>query len=174
MLRFPLYGASLTLALAIYQMVGPASGAERHVSPRLDAREEPSRHAQTAQSGSEATIEADSPAAEPPARDYLVYFDFNKTDIRPDAASVLDRVAKAIITTGAESVTLIGHADTAGHASYNQWLSEQRTFAVHQYLLGKGIAAEVIAKGRGEEDPRVSTSDGVEEQENRRVEIEIN
>lgn len=113
-------------------------------------------------------------APEPPARDYLVYFDFDKTEIRPDAASVLNRVAQGIFSVGSSSVTLIGHADTAGPASYNQWLSERRAFAVREYLLGKGIATDMIAKGRGEEDPRVSTPDGVKEQENRRVEIQIN
>ena len=116
----------------------------------------------------------EAPAAEPPARDYLVFFDFDKTDIGPDAASILDRAAQGIFAIGSSNVTLVGHADTSGPARYNQWLSERRAFAVRQYLLGKGIAADVITKGRGEEDPRVDTNDGVEEQENRRVEIRIN
>lgn len=113
-------------------------------------------------------------APEPPARDYLVYFDFDEAEIRPDAAGVLDRVSQGVFSVGSSSVTLIGHADTAGPANYNQWLSERRAFAVREYLLGKGIATDMIAKGRGEEDPRVSTPDGVKEQENRRVEIQIN
>ncbi len=122
----------------------------------------------------ETANEAAAPAAEPPARDYLVFFDFDKTEIRPDAASILDRVAQGVFAIGSSNVTLVGHADTSGPARYNQWLSERRAFAVRQYLLGKGIAADVITKGRGEEDPRVDTNDGVEEQENRRVEIQIN
>jgi outer membrane protein OmpA-like peptidoglycan-associated protein len=126
---------------------------------------------ETAQAASDSSDEPAAPAAEPPARDYLVYFDFDSADIRPDAASILDRVAQAVFNVGSSNVTLVGHADTSGPNGYNQWLSEQRAFAVREYLLGKGIAVQVIAKGRGEEAPRVMTKDGVEEQENRRVEI---
>jgi len=128
----------------------------------------------TAQAASDAADESAAPAAEPPARDYLVFFDFDKTEVRPDAASVLDRVAQGVFEVGSSNVSLVGHADTSGPDAYNQWLSERRAFAVRDYLLAKGIAAQVIAKGRGEEDPRVMTNDGVEEQENRRVEIRIN
>jgi outer membrane protein OmpA-like peptidoglycan-associated protein len=131
---------------------------------------------ETAQVATESADElgTEAPAAEPPARDYLVFFDFDKTEIRPEAASILDRAAQSVFAIGSSNVTLVGHADTSGPARYNQWLSERRAFAVRQYLLGKGIAADVITKGRGEEDPRVDTNDGVEEQENRRVEIQIN
>jgi outer membrane protein OmpA-like peptidoglycan-associated protein len=131
---------------------------------------------ETAQVAPESADESgnEAPSAEPPARDYLVFFDFDKADIRPDAASVLDRVAQGVFEVGSSNVSLVGHADTSGPAKYNQWLSERRAFAVREYLLGKGIAVDVIAKGRGEQDPRVDTNDGVEEQENRRVEIQIN
>lgn len=128
----------------------------------------------TAQAASDAAEVSAAPAAEPPARDYLVFFDFDKTEVRPDAASILDRVAQGVFEVGSSNVSLVGHADTSGPDAYNQWLSERRAFAVRDYLLAKGIAAQVIAKGRGEEDPRVMTNDGVEEQENRRVEIRIN
>ena len=48
-----------------------------------------------------------------------------------------------------------------------------RAFAAREYLLSKGIAAAVIAKGRGEDDPRVGMNAGVEAWENRRVEVRI-
>ncbi len=150
---------SLPLALAVFLSLGLAAGV---VSVA------------TAQAAGSAQDEAPPPAAEPPARDYLVYFNFDSAEIRPDAASILDRVAQNVFNIGSSSITLVGHADTAGPEAYNQWLSERRAFAVREYLLDKGIATQVVAKGRGEEDPRVATKDGVEEQENRRVEIQIN
>ena len=154
--RFRFYALSLSLLAFIVSLAAaPAFGSE-----------------QTAQTDTEPAEGIVAP--EPPARDYLVYFDFGEAEIRPDAASVLDRVAQGVFSVGSSSVTLTGHADTAGPANYNQWLSERRAFAAREYLLGKGIAADVVAKGRGEDDPRVSTPDGVEEQENRRVEIQIN
>ena len=115
-----------------------------------------------------------APAPEPVARDYLVYFDFDKTAIRPDAASILDRVVEAIAETGSNSVGLVGHTDTMGPDSYNQTLSVNRAFAVQDYLQSKGVTANISTSGKGETDPRVPTPDQVMEQENRRVEIRIN
>jgi OOP family OmpA-OmpF porin len=119
-------------------------------------------------------MEEPAPPPEPPARDYLVFFDFDKTDVRADSASILNRVISAIGELSSGSVTLVGHADTSGPATYNQGLSEDRAVAVRNYLLGKGVTADISTSGRGEEDPRVATPDNVREQENRRVEIRVN
>ena len=113
------------------------------------------------------------PAPEPVARDYLVYFDFDKYNVRPDAASILDRVAEAINETGAASVSLIGHTDTMGTPEYNQVLSVERADSVRDYLKSKGVTAPITATGVGESDPRVPTPDQVAEQENRNVQIRI-
>ncbi len=117
---------------------------------------------------------APEPAPEPVARDYLVYFDFDKYNVRPDAASILDRVAEAINEMGATSVSLVGHTDTMGTPDYNQTLSVERADSVRDYLKGKGVTADISATGVGESDPRVPTPDQVEEQENRNVQIRIN
>ncbi|MFN4088577.1 MAG: OmpA family protein [Alphaproteobacteria bacterium] len=114
-----------------------------------------------------------APAA-PPARDYLVFFDFDRSNIRPDAADVLRRVTQAYQSLNANRVDLIGHTDRAGSAEYNQRLSERRATSVRDFLSRQGIpAANITATGRGESDPRVPTPDGVREQENRRVEIRL-
>lgn len=114
------------------------------------------------------------PAPEPVARDYLVYFDFDKFNVRPDAATILDRVAEAIDETGAISVSLVGHTDTVGSPEYNQFLSVERAGSVRDYLKSMGVTAEITATGVGESDPRVPTPDQVREQENRNVQIRIN
>jgi OOP family OmpA-OmpF porin len=111
---------------------------------------------------------------EPPARDYLVFFDFDKTDVRADSAAILDRVVEAMAELESNSITLIGHTDTMGPAEYNETLSVSRAFAVGDYLAGKGITTGVSTSGKGQTDLRVSTPDEVNEQENRRVEIRIN
>jgi len=113
--------------------------------------------------------------SEPPARDYLVFFDFDRSDLRPDATSILNDVVRAFGDLNAGSITAIGHADRAGPVGYNQRLSERRAASVRNYLLNQGISAsDVLTSGRGETDPRVPTPDGVREQENRRVEIRLN
>lgn len=111
---------------------------------------------------------------EPLARDYLVFFDFDKSNIRADAASILEKVMKARETLGSKDTALIGHADRSGADTYNQKLSEHRAATVRDWLVKKGLPKTGIsAVGKGESDPRVPTPDGVREQENRRVEIHL-
>jgi len=114
------------------------------------------------------------PAPEPVARDYLVFFDFDKTNIRTDAASILDRVVEAMAEIGSNSVTLVGHTDTMGPAAYNQTLSVERAMSVSDFLKSNGITRGISTSGVGQTDLRVPTPDQVEEQENRNVQIRIN
>ena len=114
------------------------------------------------------------PAPEPVARDFLVFFDFDKTNIRTDAASILDRVVEAMAEIGSNNVSLVGHTDTMGPAEYNQMLSESRATSVADFLKGKGITRGISTSGVGQTDLRVPTPDQVEEQENRNVQIRIN
>ncbi|MEO5336539.1 MAG: OmpA family protein [Magnetospirillum sp. WYHS-4] len=111
---------------------------------------------------------------EPPAQDYLVFFDFDKANVREDAASILDKMMKAREALGLKAMALIGHADRAGADAYNQRLSERRAASIKNWLTAKGVpAANMTTVGKGEADPRVKTPDGVREQENRRVEIHL-
>ncbi|MCR9178125.1 MAG: OmpA family protein [Alphaproteobacteria bacterium] len=120
-----------------------------------------------------AELEA-SEIAEPLARDYLVFFDFDSTSIRSDTAQILNQVIEAFKALNASGMTLTGHTDRAGSSDYNQALSVGRAISVEDYLTNQGIpASDLTTAGRGESDPRVSTPDGVREQENRRVEINI-
>lgn len=111
-------------------------------------------------------------APEPLADRYIVYFDFDRASIRPDAARVLDRVIEAAGQLGEVVIHATGHADRAGTRPYNQRLSERRVESVRRYLVQGGIAGyRIDTAAKGETDPRVPTPDGVREQENRRVEL---
>lgn len=103
---------------------------------------------------------------------YIVYFDFDKSDIRPDGQQVINQVIADARAMGTPSISVTGHADRAGPADYNMALSLRRADAVREALIAGGISADQITvSGRGEGEPAVPTEDGVREQANRRVEI---
>ena len=103
---------------------------------------------------------------------YIVFFDWDKSDITPEAASILDNAISNYQNCGNSQVMLAGHADRSGPASYNVGLSQRRADAVKAYMSARGIPSGVITtQAFGESQPRVATADGVRELQNRRVEI---
>ena len=66
-----------------------------------------------------------------------VLFDFDKADIRPDAAMALKEAAGLLREKAKGPVRVEGHTDAKGSASYNQKLSEQRAQSVRQWLIDK-------------------------------------
>lgn len=104
---------------------------------------------------------------------YIVYFDWDQSNITPEAASTLDNAISAYNRgcTGTQ-VWLAGHADRSGAATYNVGLSNRRNTAVRSYLTARGISdGSISAEGFGESRPAVATADGVRNDQNRRVEI---
>ncbi|MDB5696513.1 MAG: flagellar motor protein MotB [Sphingomonas bacterium] len=103
---------------------------------------------------------------------FIVFFEWDKSDITPEAASILDNAVTQYQNCGNAQVMLAGHADKSGSASYNVGLSQRRADAVKGYLTSRSIPDTVIAsEAFGEARPRVDTADGVREVQNRRVEV---
>jgi outer membrane protein OmpA-like peptidoglycan-associated protein len=101
-----------------------------------------------------------------------VFFDWDKSDITPDAAAILDNAISQYTNCGNAAVMLAGHADRSGSAKYNVGLSQRRADAVKAYFVAHSIPDGVISEQAfGESRPRVETADGVREVQNRRVEI---
>jgi OOP family OmpA-OmpF porin len=123
-----------------------------------------------------AELETAAPAPAQPAavqpETYVVYFDFDKSNVKPEAAQILDRAIADAKEGGTPSISVTGHADRSGSEDYNLGLSLRRADAVREYLINGGVTAEQITvSGRGEAEPAVPTADGVQEPRNRRVEI---
>ena len=123
-----------------------------------------------------AELETAAPAPAQPAavqpETYVVYFDFDKSNIKPEAAQILDRAIADAKDGGTPSISVTGHADRSGSEDYNLGLSLRRSDAVREYLIKGGVTADQITvSGRGEAEPAVPTADGVQEPRNRRVEI---
>ncbi|AKM08130.1 flagellar motor protein MotB [Pelagerythrobacter marensis] len=103
---------------------------------------------------------------------YIVFFEFDKSNITPEAATILDNAVSAYTSCGTAAVMLAGHTDRAGSARYNMGLAERRNASVRSYLAGRGVpGARISSEAFGESQPRVPTADGVRELQNRRVEI---
>ncbi|WP_245949172.1 OmpA family protein [Lutibacter citreus] len=103
-----------------------------------------------------------------------VNFDTGKWNIRPDAASILDRVA-TILSENQNlqfKFSIDGHTDNTGSAVRNMTLSNNRANSVKDYLIGKGISANRLrAQGFGETAPIDDNKTSTGRANNRRVEI---
>ena len=103
---------------------------------------------------------------------FIVFFDFDRSDISPEAGNILNSAATAYSNCGMARVMLAGHTDKAGSAQYNQGLAERRNAAVQSYLAARGVpSGQIMSQAFGESQPRVPTADGVREPQNRRVEV---
>jgi len=111
-------------------------------------------------------------APAPAPKSYLVFFDFNKSDLTPQAVTIVDQAARNAETTKVTQLTVTGHTDTVGSDAYNMRLSQRRAESVAAQLEKDGIPSseiEIVAKGK--RDLLVPTKDGVKEPQNRRVQI---
>ena len=108
-----------------------------------------------------------------------VLFDFDKADLRPEAAASLDKVAAVLKSYPKAAATIEGHTDGKGERNYNQKLSERRAESVRKWLAAHGVSLPMTTRGWGEKKPAVPNAkpDGTDDpqgrQKNRRVEIVV-
>jgi outer membrane protein OmpA-like peptidoglycan-associated protein len=104
-----------------------------------------------------------------------IYYDYNKTEIRPDAAIELDKVVKLMKDNPKIKIELGSHTDSRGDHNFNMKLSQGRADAAVQYIISKGIDPKrIVAKGYGETMPIVVDEKTEEDyQKNRRTEFKV-
>jgi len=108
-----------------------------------------------------------------------IYFDFDKFNIRPDAAKELDKVVQVMKEYPELLIEAGSHTDSRGKAKYNQKLSERRAKSTVDYIVSKGIdASRITYEGYGETQLVNQCKKGVkcskeEHQLNRRTEFKI-
>jgi OOP family OmpA-OmpF porin len=117
------------------------------------------------------------PAPPPPAplvRKFMVFFDFDKSNITPEARQIISEAVQTAKQLGPVRITVTGHTDTVGSFRYNQALSERRARAVKSEMMRLGMnASDIDTVGRSFSDPLVPTGKGVREPQNRRAVIDL-
>ncbi len=103
-----------------------------------------------------------------------IFFDFDKTTLRPESIPQLDRVVNFMLDNPMVKVEIGGHTDSKGSDDYNINLSQGRADAVVNYVIKQGVDfSRIIAKGYGESLPVDTNSTDEGRQSNRRVEFKI-
>jgi flagellar motor protein MotB len=103
-----------------------------------------------------------------------VFFDFDKTELRPESFPELDRVVMFMNENPNVEIQIEGHTDAKGADDYNLNLSGGRITSVEAYMESKGIApSRIVTKSYGESVPIADNETEEGRQQNRRVEFKI-
>ncbi|HET9490180.1 MAG TPA: peptidoglycan-associated lipoprotein Pal [Methylomirabilota bacterium] len=109
-------------------------------------------------------------AAEPALRS--IFFDFDKSEIRPDAAQTLDTNIEWIRSNPSALILIEGHCDERGTNAYNIALGDRRAKATRDYLMSRGVASDRITMiSYGEERPVCVERDEACWAKNRRAQL---
>lgn len=115
-----------------------------------------------------------APKPAPEAIKFIVYFDFNSTDLDAKGKEVVFQAEAAARRLQGGRVVVSGFTDTVGSAAYNQTLSELRAGAVAKVLSADGYPTKQIkTEGFGKTNLAVPTGDGVADAGNRRAVIYV-
>ncbi len=104
---------------------------------------------------------------------YGIYFDFNKSDIKPESEPAIKEIAKMLNQNKNLKVYIVGHTDNVGSLDYNMKLSQARADAVVKELINKYKISPNRLKAYGVASLAPVNSNNTEEgrAKNRRVEI---
>ncbi len=186
---FPALAAAVMLAVACGQdpppppePTGPtpAELEQRRLDSIRDAQaaaEEARRAAEQAEREAQRRLEREREEAVARARDVLtetVYFDFDESEITPNAERVLRAKVDILRANSSLRMRIEGHADERGSTEYNLALGTRRAEAVREFFSGFGLQGDRFAiTSLGEERPAVRGSNEQAWAQNRRAEFSI-
>ena len=105
---------------------------------------------------------------------FLLYFLEGKDELTTASNAELANVLEEIKRRPAPDLLVTGHADNVGSDAVNDKLSLARAERMRELLTMQGIGADRIqVAGRGKRELLVATREGVAEERNRRVEINV-
>jgi OOP family OmpA-OmpF porin len=102
------------------------------------------------------------------------FFDFAKSNLKPEAVAKLDDLVGKTKGINLEVIIAVGHTDSVGSDASNQRLSVRRADAVKDHLVKAGIEKNrVYTEGKGEGSPVADNKTSEGRAKNRRVEVEV-
>ncbi|RST31846.1 OmpA family protein [Sphingomonas ginkgonis] len=114
---------------------------------------------------------ADLATAQPPID--MLFFDWGRTELRPETLPLLDAVAARWTSEGGR-LAIDGYSDRSGSAATNRRITVRRLSGITAALVARGVPrTSIIPRPHGEQDAPVPTEDGVREVQNRRVELRL-
>ena len=114
------------------------------------------------------------PAEEPVFSLEPIFFDFDKSNIKPVAKAILDKNAEWISKNPAAKIRIEGNCDERGTNEYNMALGERRASSAKQYLITLGVAADRLSTvSYGEEKPLDPGHDEAAWAKNRRDDFKV-
>ena len=104
-----------------------------------------------------------------------IFYDYDKSNIRPDAAIRLDTLVQLLQDNPKINIELSSHTDQRGKDAYNLKLSQRRAESAVAYIVSKGISkSRITAKGYGETRPIITNPKSeADYQRNRRTEFKV-
>ena len=104
-----------------------------------------------------------------------IFFEFDKSDLRPDARTQIGKWAEFLKKYPQDTVTIEGHCDERGTREYNLALGERRAASAKKYLASLGIDGKRVATiSYGKERPQVVGSNEAAWAQNRRDVMVVN
>lgn len=171
----------LTLLTVTALAIGLAAGCSRKQPPATDdrGRVEPPPATETADADADAARRAEEEARLARERAFgsiqeMIFFDFDRSDLREDARATLQRKAEALRQFPDIRIRIEGHADERGTVEYNLALGERRADAARAYLIDLGIDPDRMTTiSYGEERALVEGQNEAAWSQNRRDEFVI-
>lgn len=176
LLALPLGACSQRQPPPPQQPAGPDTAGE---GARRAAERERMRQDSIARANANADADARRRAEEATARarailEEMVHFDYDESDLRPDAQEALGRKIPILRANPGVRLRIIGHADERGSVEYNLALGMRRANAVREYIAGFGIdASRFETTSMGEDAPIAAGSNEAAWAQNRRAEFVI-
>jgi OOP family OmpA-OmpF porin len=103
-----------------------------------------------------------------------VYFDFDRSTLRPEALRLLDDAVTKLQANTTRNIIIEGHTCNIGTAEYNLALGERRARSVQDYLTSRGVpAGRLEIRSYGEERPKFDNAREETRRLNRRAALVV-